>query len=103
MNIKKILDYLKYTSYNKYRNKEREIYMMLFNKKLIEKIQEDDKPNEYKAILGIFVFILTVLVGFVITVNTDNVGMYSGLKVVGLGLVSQVVFWGINAVIKKLK
>ena len=92
---------MKYYRYNKYRNKERAIHM-LFNKKLFEKMQEGDKPNGYKEMLGLFIFILTVLVGFIITVHTDNVDMYSGFKIVGLGLVSQVVFWVGTYIRKKI-
>lgn len=92
---------MKYYRYNKYRNKEREIHM-IFNKKLFEKMQEDDKPNGYKEMLSLLIFILTVFVGFIITVHTDNVEMYSGIKIVGLGLVSQVVFWVGTYISKKI-
>ena len=78
--------------------------IMLFNKKVMERMQTEGEPNnDYKAILGFTAFILTVLVGFVITVKTGNMGMYSGLKIIGTSLAVHGVFWVGYAVVKKLK
>lgn len=89
---------MKYYRYNKYRNKERAINML--NKKQFDKVNKNSEANGYEFMVGMLIFILSLIVGFVYM--KGNYDMYSGFRLVGLALLGQVVFWLVTYVSKKI-